>query len=297
MFIKKAGVACLRRLTRLFKKKQRYSFGNYTIQLPSEHKLPFYQGIYPRYDRFLPYLVAELDSRQSVLDIGANCGDTLVALAAGNSKLNYICVEPEPLFYDLLLHNIEAMKTYRQDLQINAIQAFVSQNTFSKKLVGSYGTRTAIVDGAPNSIRSISADSIVENEVRSPLVLLKSDVDGFDFDAVLSARNAIKKFKPLIFFEAQVDTKEQKDGYDELFHFLATNGYEDFAVFDNFGNLISKNADANFVQEILDYIWNLKSHGQKTPIFYLDVLCISPVQKALVERACQKFSSRNSLPR
>jgi len=73
------------------------------IKLDSGHVLPAYKKEHINYDRFLPHLVGFINDEDSiVVDIGANYGDTLAALAISNSNLTYICIEVCIDSYDYL---------------------------------------------------------------------------------------------------------------------------------------------------------------------------------------------------
>ena len=88
-----------RRIRILFNIDQKTLINGLEIVLPPEHLLTLYNYIYPKYDTFLPELVSNIDKNMSVIDIGANVGDTLVRLIASNSKLNYYSIEADEYFF------------------------------------------------------------------------------------------------------------------------------------------------------------------------------------------------------
>jgi hypothetical protein len=52
-------------------------FEEYSIELTPDHLLPTYQKNHPKYDRFLPVLVAHLEKGCVIVDVGANVGDSV----------------------------------------------------------------------------------------------------------------------------------------------------------------------------------------------------------------------------
>lgn len=88
------------------------------LKLPAEHLLPEHQATHPLYDKFLPFIVKELNSNSYVLDIGANVGDSLSAMLASNGNLNYLCIEPEPIFIKYLEQNIETLRVHYPESNI-----------------------------------------------------------------------------------------------------------------------------------------------------------------------------------
>lgn len=57
-----------------------YHYKEYSIKLPANHMLPVYQKYHPKYDRFLPHLVKYIEPSDTVIDVGANVGDTLAGI-------------------------------------------------------------------------------------------------------------------------------------------------------------------------------------------------------------------------
>lgn len=61
----------------------KYQIGKYKITLPPRHKLDLYQHLYHNYDKKLPLIskrIKEKYAEMTIIDVGANIGDTAVAL-------------------------------------------------------------------------------------------------------------------------------------------------------------------------------------------------------------------------
>src|ERR1700723_972882 len=107
----RTGLRVLRQGVRsLLGMKTEYRYRNFSIRLPADHLLPFYQSMYGTYDKFLPHLVRYLEPQATVIDVGANCGDTLAGMYDANDRLNYICVEPDEVFFRYLSENAARMR-------------------------------------------------------------------------------------------------------------------------------------------------------------------------------------------
>ena len=129
------------------------------IALPSDHMHPVYRKRYRLHDRFLPHLVRFLNSADTVIDVDANVGDTVAAMAGINPAPNYICIEPGDTFYRHLKTNIDRTQKARPDARIQAIRALVGQNLAVRKLEGRHGTKRAII-GQGNPIILIPLDDL-----------------------------------------------------------------------------------------------------------------------------------------
>ena len=90
--------------------KRRYKIDGVSIKLDYTHRLTDYQKYMRFYDRFLPHFIQYLPSKSTVVDIGANVGDTLVAMVSKKSDLEYVCIEADLKFYEDLVDNLSILK-------------------------------------------------------------------------------------------------------------------------------------------------------------------------------------------
>ncbi len=140
-----------------------HRYGNFSILLPPYHNLPTYQMLCPLYDRFLPHLSKYLQPHDLVIDVGANCGDTLAGMFEANPSLSFFCVEADEEFFGYLTRNITHIKSRYPEASITAFQAFAAANVKGGLLQGSRGTK-AIVLGSPQDgkLRRVRLDAIPE---------------------------------------------------------------------------------------------------------------------------------------
>ena len=90
--------------------KRKYLIGNSYLKLDYNSRLPDFKSSFLDYDRFLPHFVKYLPANSSVVDVGANVGDTLFEMVNANSNLEYICIEADGNFYkDLKINVFEGM--------------------------------------------------------------------------------------------------------------------------------------------------------------------------------------------
>ena len=117
----------IRHVRILFNMDQRTLIDGQELVLPPGHLLTLYNYLYPKYDKFLPKLVANMNENMSIIDIGANVGDTLARLMASNSKLNYYSIEADEYFFKYLTRNKEKIKLNTQT-KIKIIKELVGLN-------------------------------------------------------------------------------------------------------------------------------------------------------------------------
>lgn len=269
-----------------------YNFDRFTILLPADHMLPSYQQHHKKYNKFLPHLVRHLSESITIVDVGANCGDTLAAIVQYKLGVTYYPVEGDPIFFEYLLQNIERIKSNKLigNFHVYPINSIVTGRDNNVSLEGVGGTKHAVVkmDGVPNNLIE-SLDNILSSFSLESLDLLKIDVDGFDWDVINSARKTVLKYNPLIFFELFFSDHEQRQGYVDTVNWLTANGYNDYSIFDNFGELILRTDSIRCIHSLMEYV-NKQNQGITTrTIYYFDILAGTCEHKALIDQTLASY--------
>lgn len=251
--------------------KRKYNINKYSIELEYTHPLPDYQNRHPRYDRFLPYFVKFLPEKSLVIDVGANIGDTLVGMIANNEKIEYLCVEASNEFFKNLQKNVKLLKINKPDIRVTLLNELVGKDIDEVSLEGSRGTKYAVPGSGsikPKTMLTILSELKIEHERVS---LLKTDVDGFDWDVIRSSYEALSH-NPYVFFECYYENQEQFRNYKDMFSELVSIGYSKFAFFDNFGEFMITIGNINQIYELIEYINRQNSNQSTRTIHYYDVL-------------------------
>lgn len=276
----------LRRLRKYSKLPINYKYKSFSINLPAHHLLPEYQKTNPKYDRFLPHLTRYINPSETIIDIGANIGDSLAGMAEQNTTAHYICIEADDSFYRHLEENVKKIKTSINHLKVTTIKALVGKNISNVSLDGQYGTKHAVILNE-GGLTSSPLDEVIPNE--SSVRILKSDVDGFDYDVLDSSMAVIKKHKPILFFECQFDHEYQKTGYLQTLRTLEQAGYCDWIIFDNFGEVVMRTGDMSIICQLISYIWQQNTGRSTRTIYYYDILAIQKEDTLLVNRVLEEY--------
>jgi FkbM family methyltransferase len=288
------GLELLKRQTRiLLGKTYEWHYRHFSIKLPAEHLLPLYRSMHRTYDRFLPHLVRYLEVDTSIIDVGANCGDTLAGMYDANHQLNYICIEPDDLFFDYLSTNAERMRASKPGASIVLHKALVGSAVAGAILEGSGGTKHAVPSAERSSgratIYSATLDSVVLPLKPSRVELIKSDVDGFDFDVIDSAVNLIAEHHPILFFECHFRDSQQKEGYRKTIQRLQLSGYGTWVVFDNFGDFVLKTDDVEVLSQLMDYVDRQNVGVSTRTIYYFDMMAATDRHASLLASAVSEY--------
>jgi FkbM family methyltransferase len=270
-----------------------YRYRRYSILLPAEHLLPTYQKFHKRYDRFLPHLVKYVGSGVTVIDVGANCGDTVAAMYDGNSEVHYICIEPDDIFFRYLDQNVRRIKSVDNHASVSIFKALIGKSVGRAALEGAGGTKHAVVDDGESShgrmVSSVTLDDLLAGLPASDIRVLKSDVDGFDYDVIDSAERLVRVQTPILFFECYFGDEAQKTAYKRTISALTGHGYEEWTVFDNFGEVILQRSDVGALFQLMDYVGRQNSGCTTRTIHYFDVASATALHKGILDAAVADY--------
>lgn len=245
------------------------------VWMNSDHMLPIEQRTLAMYDRFIPYLGKLTKEKKGnyIIDIGANIGDTLVAMWNHISD-RYICIEPTEEFLNLCRKNA---KSLNGNDRIFFEQIFITDNV-GKRYVSKINKGTAVKEEIeePNkepTVQSGSLDGLLAKKEIDPneIDLIKIDTDGFDADCIISGENVLKQGSALVYWENEIDTYEQYEKYQEAYDLLEEAGYTTYFIFDNCGNYMCK-GDISIVRSLADYQQRINMGWDRITFNYLDVL-------------------------
>jgi FkbM family methyltransferase len=269
----------------------RHAYDAYHIHLPPGHLLPLYQRKHPHYDSFLPRLAGAMGHDGMVIDVGANVGDTLAAMAEVNPHLEYVCIEPDEQFFEFLERNAEVVRQALGSLRVTLVKALVGQGRHGVSLQGAASTKSMVVDGA-GGLNSQTLDELIAPQRYGEVRLIKSDVDGYDFDVIQSGLAILRVAQPILFFECQYFNAQQKQGFHDLFQTLEAQGYANWAVFDNYGALMMETSGIQPLNGLLDYVWVQNAGGSARTIYYFDVLAFHDKDRDVIASAISCFWSQ-----
>ena len=249
-----------RRLRLIFNIDQKINLYKQSLILPPGHLLSMYNYLYPKYDQFISKLVTKIDNNKSVIDIGANVGDTLFRLYHNNPSLRYYSIEADEYFFNYLKKNKKELSNNSQS-NITLIKELVGLDLSGNLTKTNTGTKT-LVQG-DMGLKSKTLDEIILENNIDDISLIKVDVDGYDFNVLFSGVKSIIKYKPKLFFEYM--SLNDKD-YVSLIEKLFDIGYKNWSVLDNYGEIMFENES---YLKIIEFIKS-NSNNNKTII---DIYC------------------------
>ena len=240
------------------------------LNLPLSHQLPIYISAHPEYDKLIGRISSWLrKDYESItfIDVGANVGDSIAHFRPSPNDL-IIAIEPNEKFYSFLLKNYGYLSNIKIIKSICSSKEEYLKLTFNEN----NGTASLInVDSAPiietTTIDLISSQIINKKQIN----FIKIDTDGYDFEVLKGAREAISINSPVCMFECDVfNNKNYVADINEALYFFHTRGYSYFLVYDNYGYLIGKHStcDRKWFLQLIPYQCS-------SGIYYFDLLFIN----------------------
>lgn len=269
--------------------KQQYIIEDFSLKLSPGHALPDFQAEHRLYDRFLPFLASFINEDQTIIDVGANIGDTAFQIATTfNGKI--ICIEGSEFYFKYLIANVKRLPSVKQE-NIQCIHALVSQTNTHGKLSHVNGTARFVENNTETtSIKNQSLDNLLQDV--DGIRLIKVDTDGFDHDVLLSGKEIIEQHLPILYWENVVESDQQLSGYRNLYKALNELGYSKVYVFDNFGNLLLSSDTFDSLYSICQYTYTIKSGGDKSTFGYTDTLAVSTKDEEWIDEIIESYKSQ-----
>lgn len=266
----------------------KYHYKNFSILIPLYHSLPDYQKKNPKYDKILPVICKYIKQNEMIIDIGANIGDSLAAMVDENSNPIYLCIEPEDEFFSYLTMNLKIIQKKIPNLKVHLLKQFVGKQitniSFDIKKEGS--AKANLING---NIKSKSLDEILNNfETIEKIRLLKTDVDGFDYDVLESSLKTIEQHKPLIFFECEYEQEYQKINFKSIIKKLQSLGYFHWTIFDNYGEIIITTQNLSTIYSLMEYVWRQNLGKTTRTIYYFDLLACCDNNKEIFDNVIKE---------
>ena len=255
----------------------------FELLAPQSHQLDHYLSTYPLYDRRLPLLLTvfnQIVGSASVLDIGANILDTIVLMCLSGVRLTKsISVDASLEFYKYAEFNAARNGAHVRNSEI--VWGFVGAEEDRGNIAAVNGTGNVRDLRRHGHLQSLLEPKRVAFADLAPggVDLVKTDLDGYDHVVVRQNLAWLKRWKPMLWVEAQIEDGADISAWSNNLLALA----EDFpyiAAFDNFGFCLCSGQMVEKWNTVLDLIGigarykaNEKTAGPAR-FYYLDILFI-----------------------
>lgn len=234
--------------------------------------LPFYLKNFPFYDRALPRIATklrEIDRHLTVIDIGANIGDT-VSLISSKVVGQFLCIEGDKKYLPILRKNVSKLKKVK--IKIEPAYCSESDNQIANLSIENKNGTAKLIKSNKSTIENFKTLNTIIDEHNDFLKsnLLKIDTDGFEINILRGGDKFIPKSHPVIFSEFTPALYNQLNQDPlELIKLLVKYGYVQALFYDNYGRpkQILNLTETEKIKKLISLI-------DEKNIYYYDILAI-----------------------
>ena len=240
----------------------KYKLQNINLFIPFFHPLSIYMRDNPLYCLDLPRIakiVATKYNNLSVIDIGANVGDTLTLLrTAIDSPI--LCIEGDDAYFEVLQKNAQSFENvYLKKVLLGESNEVLQGSLTTERGTGYIETQTELAQ----TIQIFTLTHILQDfpDFQNSQ-LVKIDTDGFDYKILKGAAEFLERTKPILFFEySPYLWSQQNDDASSVFSYLGSKGYYDLLLYDQLGYLLlsATTENSELLGDIYRYLMSKKT--------------------------------------
>jgi FkbM family methyltransferase len=269
--------------------RTKFQYGQFTLECDSSHHLPKVLANLPNFGRNLADVVLALEVEEpSVIDVGANIGDTAILLARFAPGAKVLCIEGDSCFMSDLKCNTSQIGG------VTIAQAILSDR--SAHVRGEFategGTAHVVLGEGGDLLQVQTLDDLLTAypEFSCPDVI-KIDTDGFEPAILRGAKEVLASSKPVVFYEWHPECYNMA-GENDISHadFLMELGYDGFMIFTNVGELLMRVRRPG--HDILESLARFSRARRRTDNWHFDVAAFPTERLSACERLWEHYNRR-----
>jgi FkbM family methyltransferase len=258
--------------------------GKYKIFAPENHLLVKLKDHQPYRDLCVGITAKYISSKYpdgTILDIGANIGDT-AAMIATYAQNKLILVEASEYFFGFLVRNISQFRN-----EVIVKKALISDGSI---LSGYFYYRggTASFGEEPEGKLKIKTERL-KDIADEKTCFIKIDTDGYDFRILLDSIGWMASVHPAILFEDWIRNTEDLNCANELFVQLKNVGYVYFIIWDDPGFYLLSTTSLEVLKDLNRYLLKIAQNNGHKSIANYDVLCLHNQDQDVYKSICDWY--------
>jgi FkbM family methyltransferase len=260
----------------------------FTLEIPRHHHLVGMQKSQP-YRNLCVGITAKFVTEKyidaTIIDIGANIGDTAAVIAqyCGNKM---IVVEASDYYAEILSRNV---KQFPNPIEIERV--FVSDGNEVRGSLHYRGGTAFFEESSGTSTESPKTTKRLCDIADATTRFLKIDTDGFDTKIIRAGLEWLSAEKPAILFENSISDKEALLDANSLFESLRGIGYEYFIYWDDPGFHVLSTRSMAAIKDLNHYLFKLMETGFSRGISNYDVLCLHEGDKDIFDAVSSYYAA------
>jgi FkbM family methyltransferase len=201
----------------------------------------------------------------TIVDIGANIGDTAAIIATYSSN-KLILVEPSEYFCEILRRNV---RQFPNEVVVRKTMVSTGRN-MSGNLHHWGGTASFHEEqDGQEQVRTERLLDVADKNTR----FIKIDTDGYDVEILTDSIEWLSVSRPTLLFENGIRNSHDLIAVNTLLDRLMKIGYEHFIVWDDPGFHLVSTTSVEVLKDLNRYLCKRIEHGAPSICNY-DVLCV-----------------------
>ncbi|GMQ63303.1 FkbM family methyltransferase [Vallitalea maricola] len=151
------------------------------------------------YPQYFEHDIYKLKDDDIIYDCGAYDGDTIkqIIKESKNRFTKIIAFEPDPNNYKKIIRFVST-KDDEFKKRVNVFECAVGDKDGALLFQSNNDESSLIVKEGNCKVKSITINDFVKTKKYDPPTIIKMDIEGFEFKALLGAKKVIKNFKPIL---------------------------------------------------------------------------------------------------
>lgn len=255
--------------------------GDYQIRAPKGHLLPEFQKTQPYRDLCVGVAakyVTEKYPNATVVDIGANIGDTAAIVLTYARPRKLLLIEGSDYYFDILERNVAPMPGAGDIVCRKVLLSSDDQGA-----AGAFFHRTGTASFEESSNGHRTPTERLADVADSSTRFVKTDTDGFDFRILLGSIDWLAQVHPAVLFEDQIRNEHDLAAANWLCVRLGGIGYRSFIVWTDTGGFLLSTSSLETLTDLNR--WLLKEPRMNN----LDILALHADDEDVFGKICEWY--------
>lgn len=237
------------------------------LEIPDDHPLPGFIAAQPLRDLCVGITARHVGGKypgHTIIDIGANVGDT-AAILAEHCPNPLLLVEASDFFHGYLVRNLEKIGNPTSIRKVLVADGSpITGELFHWGGTAEWKESAGAASTPTERLGDLTSD---------PVAMVKTDTDGHDFKILQSGIDWLAERKPVVLFESRIQNPADFSDLVTLIGDMHEAGYQGFVIWDDAGIHLLSTTDHLAVIDVHRYLLKCLEKRTKRSISNYDVAC------------------------
>jgi FkbM family methyltransferase len=272
-------------------REKRVKVGRFEILVPDESLLSRLGNEQPYRNLAIGVIAkfaGERDAGAVIIDVGANVGGT-AAMIASHCRNPLVLVEPSAHYLGYLTQNAALFPN-----ECRFVRGIITDGRVASPTLEHNGGSARVVEGAaaPDpDVLQLRLDQVQ----REGVALVKIDADGWDFKIILDSTAWLARQRPILYYEAEVDSLEDLRLANQVVERCSEIGYRLAIVWDDAGCCMCATDHLETIGDLHRYLLECRRQQSRQGLYSYNVALFHEKDTQIYDRVARYFRSGQPL--